>query len=78
MRRAADRPIGSAGEARITVQAMPLCEIIYVKSKEGNGWKWRPISLDRERHPSEQTYQLFYECVTAARASGYTPNQKCL
>jgi hypothetical protein len=59
---------------------MPLCEVIYVKSTTGNGWKWRPVALDLEpgAKASEKTYQLFYECVSAARASGYTPNQKCL
>ena len=58
---------------------MPLCEIIYVKHKTGNGWKWRPVAVDEAKaRPSEKTYPLFYECVTAARASGYIPNQKCL
>ena len=61
---------------------MPLCEIIYVKHKTGYGWKWRPVAADDEARAgaeaSEKTYQLFYECVTAARASGYIPNQKCL
>ena len=61
---------------------MPLCEIIYVKNKTGSGWKWRPVAPDdeakAEAEASEKTYQLFYECVTAARASGYIPNQKCL
>jgi hypothetical protein len=57
---------------------MPLCEIIYVKQKERSGWKWRPISDNQELKPSEKTYPLFYECVAAARANGYTPNLKCL
>jgi hypothetical protein len=64
---------------------MPLCEVIYVKHKSGNGWKWRPVTADCKAEPSEKTaepsekiYELFYECVTAARASGYTPNRKCL
>jgi hypothetical protein len=57
---------------------MPLCEVIYVKHKTGNGWKWRPVAADGGVKASEKTYQLFYECVTAARASGYTPNRKCL
>ena len=64
---------------------MPLCEIIYVRHKTGNGWKWRPVAANdeakasaNEAKASEETYQLFYECVTAARASGYIPNQKCL
>lgn len=57
---------------------MRLCEIIYTKHKEGNGWKWRPITDDAEVKPSEKTYELFYECVTAARANGYSPKLKCL
>jgi hypothetical protein len=71
---------------------MPLCEVIYVKHKSGNGWKWRPVTADckaepsektaepseKMAEPSEKTYELFYECVAAARASGYTPNRKCL
>jgi hypothetical protein len=57
---------------------MPLCEVIYVKHKTGNGWKWRPVAAEDGVKASEKTYQLFYECVTAARASGYTPNRKCL
>jgi hypothetical protein len=64
---------------------MPLCEIIYVRHKSGNGWKWRPVAAggapkapENEAKASEKTYQLFYECVTAARASGYSLNQKCL
>jgi hypothetical protein len=57
---------------------MPLCEVIYVKHESGNGWKWRPIVAEREAKPSEKTYPLFYDCVSAARASGYTPNKKCL
>jgi hypothetical protein len=56
---------------------MPLCEIIYVKSKDGNGWKWRPVSKDAKRKPSAETYPLFYDCVAAARAKGYTANVKC-
>jgi hypothetical protein len=57
---------------------MPLCELIYVTHKTGNGWKWRPIVAERDAKPSEKTYPLFYDCVSAARASGYTPNRKCL
>jgi hypothetical protein len=57
---------------------MPLCEVIYVKHKTGNGWKWRPIAAKRDAKPSEKTYSLFYDCVSAARASGYSLNRKCL
>ena len=34
---------------------MPLCEVIYVKHKSGNGWKWRPVVAERETKPSEKT-----------------------
>jgi hypothetical protein len=57
---------------------MRLCEIIYVRQKEGGGWKWRPIADEGAIKSSEETYGLFYECVTAARANGYNPNVKCL
>ncbi len=56
---------------------MRLCEIIFVKSD--HGWKWRALDEDseRERAISEETFDLFYDCVSAARARGYTPNIKC-
>jgi hypothetical protein len=57
---------------------MRLCEIIYTQQKEGNGWKWRAVMDDAQVKLSEKTYELFYECVTAARASGYNPKLKCL
>ncbi|HWA39755.1 MAG TPA: hypothetical protein VG873_18010 [Burkholderiales bacterium] len=54
------------------------CDIIYVQS--GRGWKWRAIAPAGEAapEPCKETYQLFYDCVTAARARGYTENMKCL
>lgn len=58
---------------------MPVCEIIYVKSP--NGWKWRLLDgAGAQKAParSEETYELFYECVTAARARGYQLNIRCL
>jgi hypothetical protein len=54
------------------------CEIIYVKQSDGSGWKWRSIETDEKPEVSEQTFELFYECVAHARKSGYQPNQKCL
>ena len=52
------------------------CEIFYAEHE--GGWKW----LAREGHgakpaSSEQAFELFYECVTAARAKGYEPDIKC-
>lgn len=55
-----------------------LCQIFYVKQRHHNGWKWRPITAGGDGKASAETYALFYECVTAARAKGYTPNQRCL
>lgn len=57
---------------------MPLCEIIFVRHETGNGWKWCPISAGQDRLPCKETFALFYDCVTAARAQGYNPNQRCL
>ena len=52
------------------------CEIIYVTQKHASGWKWRPLAAGAQA--CKETYQLFYECVTAARACGYgPPNLKC-
>lgn len=55
-----------------------MCEIIYVKS--ARGWKWRALDLEGRPadEPSAATFELFYECVRAARARGYTENVKCL
>lgn len=51
---------------------MPTCKILHVKHKDSFRWKWRQLGPDggvvRE---SADSYALFYECVTAARASGY-------
>jgi hypothetical protein len=55
---------------------MPFCEIVYVKQKEGNGWKWRPLVSEGSSRASAETYELYYECVTAARARGYQLNVK--
>jgi len=57
-----------------------LCEIIYVKDARARGWKWRLIAEPGKPapQPSQETFELFYECVSAARAKGYRPNVKCL
>ena len=57
---------------------MSICEIIYIKSAKG--WKWRTRSSSErgEAKPqtSQETFELFYDCVSAARAKGYQPNVK--
>lgn len=45
------------------------CQIVYV----GKGWKWRAVSAEGATRSSPQSYELFYDCVLAARANGYSP-----
>jgi hypothetical protein len=52
------------------------CEIIY--SARAKGWKWRVASCGKTKDAdSRETFQLFYECVAAARANGLQPNVRC-
>jgi hypothetical protein len=54
------------------------CEIIFVKQKAASGWKWRPVVSGAAPAACKETYPLFYDCVIAARALGYSPpNLKC-
>ena len=50
------------------------CEIYFIVHGETFRWKWRHLgedgSVDVE---SEESYELFYECVCAAREHGYQP-----
>lgn len=58
------------------MKVIGICEIIYVSQKHASGWKWRPLAAGAQA--CQETYQLFFECVTAAKASGYGPaNLKC-
>jgi hypothetical protein len=51
------------------------CEIFHVAHGRSFRWKWRRLSDDGSvKEESKETYQLFYECVCAARARGYQPN----
>jgi hypothetical protein len=56
---------------------MSTCEIRHVKHKDSFRWKWRHVGADGTVKESAKTYPLYYECVTAARASGYEPQLKC-
>jgi hypothetical protein len=49
------------------------CKIVYVRRSQASGWAWQPVSPEVEAKPSVDLYALFYECVVAARACGYTP-----
>ena len=58
---------------------MPFCKIVYEKHRGHRGWRWQAVTSQGARQTSERVYELFYECVLAARASGYcpTPELKC-
>lgn len=58
---------------------MSYCKIVYVKHRGQGGWRWQGVTRQGTPQSSERTYELFYECVVAARASGYapTPELKC-
>jgi hypothetical protein len=45
------------------------CEIVFI----GEGWKWRVVSSAGVSRSSDKAYGLFYDCVLAAHAKGYTP-----
>ena len=60
------------------------CEIYYVAHKNvahktSFRWKWRHLGEDGSlKDESEESYELFYECVCAARQRGYEPPRiKC-
>jgi hypothetical protein len=53
---------------------MPTCKIVYVKQSGEIGWRWHGVTADGTRRTSTESYPLFYECVLAARASGFTPH----
>jgi hypothetical protein len=49
------------------------CEIVYVRQGKERGWKWRSLADEARAAASDVLYELFYECVVAARKSGYAP-----
>jgi hypothetical protein len=56
---------------------MKACEIFHVPHKKGYRWKWRHTGADgRTLVESEESYALYYECVTAAREAGYEPRRR--
>ena len=57
---------------------MKICEIYHVPFKGSFVWKWRHQPLEGRAVESKETYQLYYECVSAALQSGYQPNIKCV
>ena len=54
-------------------ERMDTCDIHHVKHRDAFRWKWRYVAADGTVKESPQSYSLFYECVVAARQSGYEP-----
>ena len=52
---------------------MRICKILHVKHKDSFRWKWRHVADDGNVRESPASYELFYECVMAARENGYEP-----
>jgi hypothetical protein len=54
------------------------CEIFPVPHRASFRWKWRHLAEDGSvKDESDESYELFYECVCAAREHGYQPEIKC-
>jgi hypothetical protein len=50
------------------------CEIFHVPHNASFRWKWRQLNEDGSvKAESKESYELFYECVCAARDHGYQP-----
>ena len=51
------------------------CEIYHVPHGRSFRWKWRRRDDDGSvKEESKESYELFYECVCAARARGFKPD----
>ena len=69
-RSAATPPFGNAYKEEMTSDR---CEIYHVKRKGKLRWKWRATASDRHTARLDEEYELFYECLSAARNEGFTP-----
>jgi len=50
------------------------CEIFFLRRKGKLRWKWRQTALDGGVvAASNDEYELFYECLSAARDKGFAP-----
>jgi len=50
-----------------------VCEIYNVPHKRSFRWKWRYLGADGCVNECVEEYAVYFECVAAARASGYEP-----
>jgi hypothetical protein len=49
------------------------CEIFDMRRRGKLRWKWRHTAADGAVACSDEEYELFYECLSAARKKGFTP-----
>jgi hypothetical protein len=63
-------PVASAYNKGVTSDR---CEIFYVKCNGKLSWKWRVTAESGAIDTSHDEYELFYECLSAARKRGFTP-----
>jgi len=49
------------------------CEIFHLRREGKLRWKWRHTARDGAIARSDKEYELFYECLSAARAQGLAP-----
>lgn len=49
------------------------CEIYPVPYRASFRWKWRHVDTEGKVEESDEAFALYYECVIAARSSGYQP-----
>jgi hypothetical protein len=49
------------------------CEIYPIPYRSSFRWKWRRTTPAGSVEESAESYALYYECVLAARNSGYQP-----
>jgi hypothetical protein len=59
-----------------TYNSRPSCEIYSVPHKNTFRWKWRYTDASDAVVDCLEEYELFFECVQAARARGYEPRAK--
>jgi len=60
------------------VSEKPVCQILRISREGVQRWHWRHVAPGGHVFESAETYAFHYECVTAARMSGYEPEMKWL
>lgn len=53
---------------------MRVCQIVRFRQDDADCWKWRYRTPDGQVTESAETFAFHYECVAAARMSGYQPD----